>query len=126
MAGWRCPYCQQLATIISRNVSGNEHLFSNENKDGPLCIRTDGNNRLDDTCREYMIEAALYKSAPDNSGTYRSIPPPLLTWRLKPKSLAPVLPDYIPPAIREDYEEACLRRESGRSMSGALRTHLLV
>lgn len=33
---------------------------------------------------------------------------PINSWSLRPQSFAKPLPDYIPIAIKEDYEEACL------------------
>ncbi len=39
---------------------------------------------------------------------YKSTGDPLLSWAMKPQSMAKVFPDYIPQVIRDDYEEACL------------------
>jgi hypothetical protein len=63
-------------------------------------------------CREYAILAALYKTRtvnPVNSSTNTlRVDPPLMIWTLRPKSGAKQFPAYIPKAILDDYEEACL------------------
>lgn len=50
-------------------------------------------------CKEYTIEAKL--GIAGNSDYLHS-------WKLRPQSAAKPLPNYIPIAIKADYEEACL------------------
>ncbi|OWW18398.1 DUF4145 domain-containing protein [Noviherbaspirillum denitrificans] len=102
---WTCPYCKQNATIIDANRSGNIHYFNCDNKEGDLGIHTSVIVCPNGDCKEYTIEAALYriKYAPNRS----VVGSPLLTWSLKPDSKAKSFPAYIPEAIRQDYEEAC-------------------
>lgn len=104
---WTCPYCRQVATIKDDNVSGDTHTFSNRNKLGPLGICTDVIVCPNSQCREFTITAELYKAEYTSNGT-RLVGDPLLSWHLKPQSSAKPFPDYIPLAIRQDYEEACL------------------
>jgi hypothetical protein len=46
--------------------------------------------------------------------------PPLYSWNLLPKSYARQLPDFIPLALRQDYEEACLIRDLSPKASATL------
>jgi hypothetical protein len=57
-------------------------------------------------CKEYVLSAKLSKAIHTNSGW--SCGEALLVWQLRPESSAKPLPSYIPQAIKEDYEEACL------------------
>lgn len=43
-----------------------------------------------------------------------------VTWRLLPSSISRVFPDYIPLAIRQDYEEACNIKELSPKSSATL------
>lgn len=103
---WTCPYCRQVATIKSDNVSYNTHSFDNNNKSGHLGIRTSVTVCPNSKCREFTITAALYKA--EYNPHLRVVGKPLLSWSLKPQSSAKPFPDYIPFVIRQDYEEACL------------------
>lgn len=110
---WTCPYCNRIATLTGNNVSEGIHSFENNNKDGLLLIRTNVVVCPNSECREYHITAALFKAIfPLVSGGMERKPrpdgDPMVEWALRPRSLAKVFPDYIPQAIRDDYEEACL------------------
>jgi hypothetical protein len=106
---WTCPYCGQVATIKSDNVSGDTHIFNQNNKLGQLGIRTDVTVCPNSRCREFTITANLYKvEYPMGGRSHPLVGGSLLSWYLKPQSSARPFPDYIPLAIRQDYEEACL------------------
>lgn len=103
---WTCPYCQQVATITDHNVSVNTHAFNQENKDGMLGLRTSVIVCPNSKCREYTIEAKLFKAK--YTPNFSLVGQPLLARRLKPESAAKPFPAYIPAPVRQDYEEACL------------------
>jgi DNA-binding PadR family transcriptional regulator len=60
-------------------------------------------------CKEYAILAELYPAWQSSSDGYQHIDEgrPIKGWLLKPQTPAIPQPDYIPEAIRNDYEEAC-------------------
>ncbi|UCV07090.1 DUF4145 domain-containing protein [Dechloromonas denitrificans] len=103
---WTCPYCRQVATIKSDNVSADTHSFDQNNKHGHLGLRTNVTVCPNSKCREFTMTAALYKA--EYNPNLRIVGKPLLNWSLKPQSSAKPFPDYIPLVIRQDYEEACL------------------
>lgn len=106
-SSWTCPYCQQVATITSGNISRDTHVFENNNNIGcKLGLYTHVVVCPNGKCREFTIYAALYKV--HYNPNLAHIGNPLLTWHLKPQSSAKPFPEYIPLPIRQDYEEACL------------------
>jgi len=103
---WTCPYCRQVATIKSDNLSFDFHNFDKNNKLGELGIRSHVTICPNSKCREFTITAALYK-ATYNQG-WRPVGEPIISWNLKPQSSAKPFPSYIPSPLLQDYEEACL------------------
>lgn len=104
---WTCPYCRQVATITKENISSDLHAFYNKNKTGSnLAIWTFVTVCPNSACREYTIEAALYRA--NWKDGWKTTGDPLLKWNLKPQSAAKPFPEYIPEPLRRDYEEACL------------------
>ena len=96
----RLPYCYHHATITEENTSGTNYNFFDGNKHKQaLKFYVESITCPNPICGEYTIEAIL---RPANSFTL------LESWKLRPQSAAKPLPDYIPTAIKEDYEEACL------------------
>jgi hypothetical protein len=104
---WTCPYCQRATTIVDEKLSSSRHWFDNGNKDGIMILDTNVIICPNKDCREYVIEADLYKG---KWAVHKPVPQgdAVFIQRLKPRSNARSFPDYIPKAIREDYEEACL------------------
>ena len=119
---WTCPYCSQNATITDSNYSASFHGFNENNKDGDLGIATIVTVCPNKKCKEYSIEALLYKAKYDRSiGTHlQPTGIPILTWMLRPQSNAKPFPSYIPAAIRNDYKEACLIRDLSPKASATL------
>ena len=103
---WTCPYCNQVATIQSDNVSYNFHTFDKNNKLGELGIRTLVTICPNSKCQEFTITAALYKATYNQR--WSAVGEPIIAWNLKPRSFAKPFPNYIPVPLIQDYEEACL------------------
>ena len=59
-------------------------------------------------CREFVLETSLFKTKRSTVSSYINDGDLLNYWQLRPQSSAKPLPNYIPTAIKEDYEEACL------------------
>lgn len=104
---WRCPYCNQVATITKENVTTNSHQFNDNNKDGNLVLDSVSIVCPSEDCREYAIKASLHKFQIER-GEWRRVGAPLMSWNLRPQSAAKPFPAYIPAPILQDYEEACL------------------
>lgn len=108
---WTCPYCNQATTITDVNTSGSRFEFNEFNKDGPLALVLSVIVCPNPECREYKIDAVLFKTkeAYNNGQRYTALNGVgLAQWVLKPKSGAKPFPAYIPKQILDDYNEACL------------------
>jgi len=122
---WQCPYCNQHATITKENFKCSENIFNQGNKDGSLSLRHNFITCPNDNCKEYTIEAELCitHEKVNNLGRYyvtANLDKKLGSWQLKPQSSARPFPDYIPQAIREDYQEACLIKDLSPKASATL------
>lgn len=104
---WKCPYCSNHSVIDGHSKTDERMDFHNNNKLGRLILTTQSITCKNPECREFTITAALSYSKPTIAGHPGLIGETIQTWTLKPQSLAKPLPDYIPQAIRKDYEEAC-------------------
>ena len=97
---WQCPYCKHHATVGRNNASNHINDFYNNNKhDKRLRIDVDTVVCPNPSCKEYTIDVEL---------RFYDTVDLIHSWKLRPQSSAKPLPDYIPTAIKEDYEEACL------------------
>jgi hypothetical protein len=102
---WTCPYCRQVATIKSDNISSNTHYFDNNSKAGDVGLQTYVIVCPNSNCKEFTITARLCNAAWNPNHVL--VGQPLLSWTLKPQSIAKPFPNYIPAPILQDYEEAC-------------------
>lgn len=97
---WQCPFCNNYSTITDSNTTYDWFRLTMENKHGSdLKFKTNVIVCPNPDCQECIIDASLYTFGNSKS---------LYDWKLRPQSAARPLPDYIPTAIKEDYEEACL------------------
>ncbi len=107
---WQCPFCNNHSTITEQNVSSTELNFDDNNKFGQLRLKTESITCPNPDCREFTLEASLFERRliSDKNSIYYRDGDLLNSWKLKPQSSARPMPEYIPTAIKEDYEEACL------------------
>ena len=118
MPTWTCPFCNQNATLIDPNVSVEYHHFNNDNKYGNLLIATSIAVCPNKDCREFSLNASLNEGHVVH-GSWR--PKTIIkSWQLIPASIAKVLPEYVPQAILDDYNEACLIRDLSPKASATL------
>jgi len=107
-----------VATIKGDNVSGNTHAFEKNNRLGSLGLHTFVTVCPNSKCREFTIEAALFKA--EYNPNLRLKGESILKWQLKPQSSAKPFPSYIPAPILQDYSEACLIRDLSPKASATL------
>lgn len=103
---WQCIFCLHHSSIDHTNIDSGNMTMDRGNKYGDLYLNFWAVTCPNPKCKELTIEAKMSEI----KGTYPSLKLGNLlnTWKLKPQSSAKPLPDYIPTAIKEDYEEACL------------------
>jgi hypothetical protein len=119
VSSWRCPYCNQIATLLESNMSRDNHKFNRGNKDGNLALGTTVIVCPNSKCKQYTIKASL-QNYEDKNHTSVLVGDVLASWRMKPDSAAKPLPAYIPQAIQNDYREACLIVELSPKASATL------
>jgi predicted RNA-binding Zn-ribbon protein involved in translation (DUF1610 family) len=101
MSGFQCPFCSVVMPITSQTCISRYPSFENPND-----IPVPGNYHYMSTCK-----ITFYKCP--NCGQYSiqlvGVGPAVreVSSQISPKSLAKQFPNYIPLAIRNDYEEAC-------------------
>lgn len=105
---WQCPFCNNHSTVTAQNISSENLDFDNNNKFGRLRLKMKSTTCPNPDCREFVLETSLFKTKRSTVSSYISDGDLLNYWQLRPQSSAKPLPSYIPTAIKEDYEEACL------------------
>jgi hypothetical protein len=120
LSSWKCPYCQQMATIMDANVTEIDGEFDNGGKDGYMKFTTVCVTCPNDECKEYSIRSQLQKSKASSGSPFHIWEDPMMTWNLRPQSTARPFPAYIPAVILADYTEACLIRDLSPKASATL------
>lgn len=115
---WTCPYCNHDTTINDNNFTSNVSRLQIENKDGHRELHIEWIVCPNDECNKHALSAFLFELnwIPNiwRKGEY------IKQWNLIPQSTARVFPDYIPEAIRVDYEEACIIKDLSPKASATL------
>jgi Domain of unknown function (DUF4145) len=112
MDSWTCPVCNQTATLSYSRTSESRHRFDTDIKHGTQVVRTKVITCPNPNCLEFTLTATLHRES-DVEPAYR-------TWQLVPASESKTFPDYVPQAIRADYDEACLIRDLSPKASATL------
>ena len=109
-----CPYCEQPTTITIPNYYFKEIVINTgESELQKLAFRVKAIRCPNFRCNKLTLLSSLYKIKSAKKG-YRVVPGHVIlgkninSWNLLPKSNAKQFPDYVPEAIRQDYQEACL------------------
>lgn len=116
---WSCPFCGRDTTITRHDRDSGNVIFDMHGERGLLSITYLHIVCPNPTCRQSAISVFLHS---DELGVsdMRAKGKVMKTWSLVPQSDAKALPDYVPVAIRQDYEEACAVRELSPKASATL------
>ncbi len=116
---WKCPSCDHAQTVTNENSHriGNTILVT-ELTTGPVYSVINAIACLNKECKKLSLEISLYKRAV--SGHDYVPGERLQTWTHLPESSGKPQPEYIPVALRTDYQEACRIRELSPKASAAL------
>lgn len=102
---WTCPYCDRDTTITENNHSKSVSNLVIKNSMGTRQMQIEWVVCPNPDCQKFSVYISFfeYNLRPNiwEVGKY------IETKRIIPESEAKVLPDYIPEAIKSDYEEAC-------------------
>ena len=113
---WTCRFCGHDVTIGREDHSYSQHEFNHGNKHKFQLLATTATVCPNPACREYALTATLYmrRGPSGNWGGARH------SWDLIPAAHMKMFPDYIPPAVVVDYQEACLIRKHSPRASATL------
>ena len=104
---WQCPYCTQHATITEHDRTIHECYLHSDTKYGNVGVQISSRRCPNPACKEFDLTVTVNPGV----GAYRNWCPKekevIMQCYLRPDSIAKPQPDYIPMAIRQDYEEAC-------------------
>jgi hypothetical protein len=106
--------------LTGDGISESSHLLSIENTDGMHILTSTFRVCPNPRCKRFSLVVTLSKGvfAPA-VGRVIPITEPQ-TWNLVPPSNAKAFPAYVPMAVREDYEEACLIKGASPKASATL------
>lgn len=110
---WTCPFCNRDATINELDYSTQSHSFEQRNKYS-TDVRATTNFIIcpNPNCREFTVTTIV--GIWDNGWVEYA------RFQLIPQTEMKVFPEYVPEAIRGDYEEACLIRHLSPKASATL------
>ena len=116
---WQCPFCGNNATITNENTSTGSFAFNDGNKfDCQLILLASSIVCPNEDCAEVVLRAQFGKAILGNG--HWCLSEAIDQWVLRPSSMALVFPEYVPEAIRQDYEEACKIRDLSPKASATL------
>lgn len=119
---WTCPYCDRDTTITDTYQTG-EFRLALESANGHRKFVHSLVVCPNPKCRNFSLTLQMYPSKyvqTTNGGGYWQDGKLAQRWTLVPPSSAKVFPDYVPQAIRTDYEEACTIRDLSPKASATL------
>lgn len=115
---WTCPHCERAVTISEGRISSLRHSLSIENVSGHHSLLTTFIVCPNPACKKFTLTAALHQSISTEYGV--KVGDKLQEWSLVPASASMHFPEYVPAAIRDDYQEACLIRDLSPKASATL------
>jgi len=117
-----CPYCNKPTTITDPNqfVHWNR-IIINESDKGNVGFTIFAITCPNSECNKLFLKVSLTDAVNNQTTSWDWKPKNILQqWQLLPESEAKALPNYIPPAIQQDYYEACRIRDLSPKASATL------
>jgi Domain of unknown function (DUF4145) len=114
---WTCPYCNRDCTIGKEDttvISNNPEIYHISKEYGYCLSTTSIIVCPNPKCRKIKLSQRIA------FGQLRCTPELSDNWDLWPESNAKPFPDYIPEALRNDYQEACLIKTKSPKASATL------
>lgn len=98
----QCPFCSHHSTVTNDTMDVAEWNIFKPNADGPRNFKAVAIVCPNVACKKYSVSLTMY------AGFINSRDDQLQHWKLIPAAAMKIIPSYVNPAIRQDYEEACL------------------
>jgi hypothetical protein len=120
-AEWTCPFCDRPQILTHPKISEKAVAFNLDSAaEGDLGLKLVALSCANPDCRKTTIGAALKNWVLNARANYELTDATLQIFRLVPRGKELPQPDYIPPAIRKDYREACLILDLSPNASATL------
>jgi hypothetical protein len=107
ITSWQCPYCNHHATITDHDHTQYESLLHKDTKYGKIYFQLFSRRCPNPACKEFALKVTVNPAEFNPLHDRDHIKTAIMQFDLRPDSIAKPQPDYIPIAIRQDYEEAC-------------------
>ncbi len=121
---WTCPFCGRDTTITYENFEVFNFVFAKDNYNGDQVGYASFIACPNKKCKKIKLTLSLYKfnnRYARDSGVTKPIPEKIIgSWTIIPQSQAKPMPDYIPKALIEDYNEACIIKNLSPKASATL------
>jgi len=106
---WTCPYCNHDATLRDQDyVSGGKGFSIQDPVEGHKHLAWYYVVCPNPKCRRYTLRVGIFEYAYNQADGRWETGELIKIWDLIPPSRAKAYPNYIPKAILDDYNEACL------------------
>jgi len=115
---WTCPYCSRNATLGYVNLRHESVVLTEDNVYGTCVLNVSFKVCPNEKCKKFTLTATL-STAEKTNGNWHS-KKHLFAWDLLPRSKAQTFPSYVPKAVVEDYDEACLIKDLSPKASATL------
>jgi len=119
---WTCPHCHRHQVVTDANMSIHRSIFDlGKSRLGEnLGIDARAFRCTSNACNDVTLHVFLgnLKYSPSHSGYI--IDKLVDEWQLRPDGAAKIQPDFIPLALREDYQEACGIKERSPKAAATL------
>lgn len=117
-----CAYCGHHQSVTQNKFCSHfDYISVGDNCLGKFGIETTSIGCANQKCEQVTIFAQLVHSKISSHGMIPEEPRRVIqSLTIRPESLAKRQPEYIPQAIREDYEEACRIRDLSPKASATL------
>ena len=117
---WTCPFCNRHATITEESRHSGATFLTIKNAEGMRGVVTSFVVCPNPKCKKFTLTVSLHEANDPPPVHNWKIVKHIRTWTLIPSSRAQPFPDYIPKAILDDYNEACLIRDLSPKASATL------
>jgi len=115
---WQCPFCGTDQSVTDKERQVTIADLTLPNADGPRRLVAKFVVCPNAKCRRFSLSASLHGREAVGARVYTG--KHLTSWNLVPPSRARSFPVSLPPAVLEDYHEACLTLELSPKASAAL------
>ncbi len=119
---WTCPSCSRPQVVTEPNIHTTlEHVSINESNIGSVSFHVQFITCCNVECKSPQVSLSIYNDYRDSNWNYHIYQNKrIYNRKLLPDGNYNPYPDYIPIAIKEDYQEACLIRDLSPKASATL------